>query len=288
MRRAVLGTGLAILACGFAFGQASGNLTFEVASVRPAAQGDRGFFRGGPGTPDPSQIVWNMPTLRTLLTVAYEIKDYQLNGPAWLDSEHYDIVAKVPAGATKEQVNVMWQNLLKERFGIVVHHESKEFQVDELVVAKGGVKLKETTIDPHAPPAVETGNSDKNGVPQMNGPGFMKTIQMGPNGLVGYVVARAQPLSQLATILGNQFRHPVVDKTGLTGKYDFNVEFTPEPSEVRLPPGAAPGPPGAEASEPGPNLVAAIEQQLGLRLVATKAMLDVVVVDKAEKVPTEN
>ncbi len=303
MRKALLCAGIAVFAGASVFGQAAESLTFEVASVKPAAPpepGGRFFFgsRGGPGTPDPGQITWSNATLKTLLTIAYDVKPYQVNGPAWLDTERYDIIAKVPEGSTKEQVNVMWQNLLKERFGVVVHHESKEFQVDELVVAKNGSKLKETTLDPNAPAAVEAGppKLDKNGSPEMNGPGLMMLIQVGATGgPVGHMVARAQTLSQLVTTLGNQLNRPVVDKTGLTGKYDFNLEYTPDLSGLRLPPGAALGPgpgpipaPGDNASEPGSNLAAAVQQQLGLRLVGSKAKLDVVVVDKAERVPTEN
>jgi len=300
MRRSLAG----LLVLGFAFGQATDNLTFEVASVKPAAPPQPGgpvFFgsRGGPGTPDPGQITSSID-LKNLLMTAYAVKNYQVNGPGWLDTERYDIVAKVPEGATTEQVNVMGQNLLKERFGLVLHHESKEFQVSELVVAKGGSKLKETTLDPNAPPPpLPSGpppptKLDKNGVPEMNRPGLMMMIQ--PNaaggGPVGRMVARAQPISGLAGILGNQLDGPVLDKTGLTGKYDFNLEYMPDLSRMPPPPpgfaGPAPGAPSTEASEPGSNLAAALEQQLGLRLVSNKAKLDVVVVDKAEKTPTEN
>jgi uncharacterized protein (TIGR03435 family) len=225
---------------------------------------------------------------------AYDVKNYQVSGPAWLDTEHFDILAKVPEGATEEQVKVMWQNLLRERFGVVVHHESKEFQVSELVVAKGGSKLKETTLDPNAPlpptptERTQTIKMDKNGLPEMNGPGLRMMMQAGTSGPVGRMVGRAQPISELATTLGNQLDRPVVDKTGLAGKYDFSVEYTPDLSRMPLPP---PGPAPAAATEagtPGSNLVSAIEQQLGLRLVSGKAKLDVVVVDKVEKTPTEN
>jgi uncharacterized protein (TIGR03435 family) len=98
----------------------------------------------------------------------------------------------------------------------------------------------------------------------------------------------------LATVLGNQLNRLVVDKTGLTGKYDFNLEYTPDLSRLPPPPpgltgpGPATGAPGTEASEPGSNLAAAIQQQLGLRLAPGKAKLDVVVVDKADKAPTQN
>jgi len=301
---------MAVFACAPAFGQATESLSFEVASVKPAAPPSadgRMFFgsRGGPGTPDPGQITWTNATLKTLLTIAYDVKNYQVNGPGWIDTERYDIIAKVPEGATKEQVGVMWQNLLKERFGMVVHHESKEFQVDQLQVARGGSKLKETTLDPNAPPPPPpTGppqgppKMDKDGFPEMNGPGLMMMIQMGATGApVGHMVARAQTLSQLATTLGMQLNRPVVDQTGLTGKYDFNLEYMPDLSRMPPPPGGPPGfvgpgpasgAPAGDASEPGSNLAAAIQQQLGLRLVSGKAKLDVVVVDKAEKVPTEN
>src|SRR5580692_877613 len=113
---------------------------FEVASVKPSAPvpPNGGVYfgppRGGPGTPDPGLITWSYATLKGLLMAAYDVKNYAVSGPAWLNTERYDIVAKVPAGAAREQVNRMWQRLLAERFGVVLHHESREFQVEELVV----------------------------------------------------------------------------------------------------------------------------------------------------------
>lgn len=296
---------LAVFACAV-FGQSTENLTFEVASVKPAAPSPEGRIfvggRGGPGTADPGQITRSNSTLKNLIMAAYDVRNYQVSAPAsitsWLDTERYDVVAKVPDGATKEQVNVMWQNLLKERFGLVVHHDSKEFQVEELQVAKGGPKFKETTLDPNAPPPLPSGQPgppklDKNGFPDLQGPGMIMMMQAGPTGPSAHMVGKAQPMSGLANLLGNQLNKPVVDKTGLTGKYDIQIEYTPDLSGMPIPPppGAGPGlGPAAstDASEPGSNLAAAIQQQLGLRLVSGKAKLDVIVVDKAEKVPTEN
>jgi uncharacterized protein (TIGR03435 family) len=298
MRQAPLIAGIAVLACASAFGQATENLTFEVASVKPAAppSGDgRVIFggRGGPGTPDPGQITWTNATLKTLLTIAYDVKNYQVNGPGWIDTERYDILAKVPEGATKEQVNVMWQNLLKERFGVVVHHDSKEFEANDLSVAKGGPKFKETTLDPNTPqvaPPSGPPKLDKNGFLDVQGRGMIMMMRVGPTGPSGQIVGRAQTMSELATLLGNQLNKPVVDKTGLTGKYDIQVEYTPDMNGTQMPPPGAEGRPatGAEASLPGSNLASAIEQQLGLRLAKSKAKLDMVIVDKAEKVPTDN
>jgi uncharacterized protein (TIGR03435 family) len=344
-----------------AFGQTASDLNklnFEVASVKKGAppqfgRGQEIAFgrRGGPGTADPGQITWSGATLKMLLTEAYDVKPYQVSGPSWLDTERYDIVAKVPAGTTKEQVQVMWRNLLADRFGVTLHHVSKVFPVDEMVPAKGGVKLKETTLDPKAvadssqdsagppPPGGVTARGpipggpppdggaigrvqiadgaggpppkgafpgapelDKNGVPQLTRPGVFMMMTIGPNGPTARMVGKAQTTEQLAARLGNQLGHPVIDKTGLTGKYDFVLEFTPDFNGRGLPPGPiglgpGPGPVSAgsdstqapRASDPaGATIIAALQQQLGLKLVATKAPLDMIVIDKAEKEPTEN
>jgi uncharacterized protein (TIGR03435 family) len=173
--------------------------------------------------------------------------------------------------------------------GLVLHHEPKEFQVEELVVAKGGLKLKETAEDltaplPPGPPKLKDG--------QLLSPGVVSTIFPSPNPRA-HTVARAQTISQLAAILSNQLNRPVLDKTGLTGKYDFTIDYNPGafvlPPQLGQPaPGAAAAAPGDNAGEPGPDLAAAVQQQLGLRLVASKATLDLVVIDKANKVPTGN
>jgi len=288
MARTIIRASLPAFACVFAFAQSIQGPTFEVASVKrspPPQPGARVFFgpaRGGPGTPDPGQITWTYATLRGLIMTAYDVKEYQVNGPAWLNTERYDIIVKLPGAATKAQVNVMWQNLLAERFGVRLHHDPKEFQVEELVVAKGGHKLQDTTVDPAeeldpGPPKF------KDGV--LNGPGYVTTIMA--NGQA-HSVAKAQPLSRLTAALGNVLHRPVIDKTGLTGKYDFSIDFKLDMRALGpLPGGLAPGA-GDSATDPGPDLAAAVEQQLGLRLVGSKAKLDVLVIDKADKVPTDN
>ncbi len=229
---------------------------------------------------------------------AYDLKTYQVNGPAWMNSERYDILAKVPAGATKEQVGAMWQNLLAERFGVALHHEPREFQVQELVVDKGGSKLKETDWDPAAPLPPGPPQRDKNG--GLASPGQVNMITPRENGASVHAVAKAQPISQLTALLANQLNLPVLDKTGLTGKYDYVIDFRmdrglalPIPplrpgSDQGAPPVATAAPTATNDSEPGPDIAAAVQRQLGLRLVKSKAMLDVVVVDKAEKVPAAN
>src|ERR1700722_14167194 len=144
------------IAC-VALEQSADSPAFEVAFVKrsaPVTPGRGVFFgpaRGGPGTSDPGQITWSYATLKGMLMTAYDVKNYQVTGPAWLDTERYEIAAKVAEGATKEQVRAMWRNLIAERFRVTLHHESKEFQVEELVIAKGGSKLKESTEEASEP-----------------------------------------------------------------------------------------------------------------------------------------
>ena len=116
---------------------------FEVASVKPMPPSPMFPETGGPGTTDPGQITWSGVRLRWLLKTAYDVELYQISGPAWLDTEPYMIVAKVPEGATKEQVALMWQNLLKDRFGVVVHHESRVFQGGGADAGEGIVQAEE-------------------------------------------------------------------------------------------------------------------------------------------------
>ncbi len=276
--------------------------TFEVATVKPATPPEPGKpmmmgIRGGPGSADPGQISANV-TLSMLLMNAYDVKAYQITGPPWLNMERYEVIAKIPPGATKDQVRVMWQNLLADRFGLTLHHQSKVFQVEEMQIAKAG-KLKETTLGanpPDAPPPAAglpftPPKMDKNGVPELSAPGLIMMMTMGPTGPSAHMVGKAQTTAQLAGMVGNELDRPVVDKTGLTGKYDFVLEFAPDPSRMRLPPGAPSPPPGSDANPTDPTgltIVGALQQQLGLRLASTKAPLDTLVIDHAEKVPTEN
>lgn len=274
--------------------------TFEVASVKqapPIQPGARAFFgppRGGPGTSDPGQIVWSYATLKSVLMTAYDVKTYQIAGPDWLASERFDFAVKIQSGSTKEQVAVMWQNLIAERFGLALHHEAKEFSVSELVVGKGGSKLKESTAVADAelpgPPKM-----DDNG--RLRSAGLVTRIMIGPKGAgVAHTYAKAQSLSMLTVMVGNQLGRPVLDKTGLTGKYDFELEFAPDLKGMALP---GPPPPSGDggagligpadnATEGAPDITTALQQQLGLKLVAGKAKLDVLVIDKVEKIPTAN
>ena len=293
----------AVLLCAAAPAQTPGSPTFEVASVKPAAPQEMGRMmvgmRGGPGTPDPTQVTFTNMSLTGLLTVAHGVREYQVNAPAWMDSARFDIVAKIPAGATKDDFKLMMQNLLAERFKLVTHKDSKEVPIYALLVGKNGPKLKESPKDsPPAEDAPAPGRGpigppqrDKNGFPVLRG-GRGNIIFGSPNGRLQMVGGHVT-MANLAANLSGQLGRPVIDMTGLTGEYDYQMEFTRE--GLTTPRGLPPPPPGeggrgpgADAGEPGPSIFTAVQDQLGLKLESRKGPMDLIVVDSCEKTPTEN
>jgi uncharacterized protein (TIGR03435 family) len=260
--------------------------SFEVASVRASTQQEKGPIgtSGGPGTRDPERYTGRGMPLRLYLCVAFATADcqQQISGPGWIDTEKYDVAANVPPRATKEQFQEMLQNLLVERFKLVLHHETKTLPVYELVIAKNGPKLKESLATPNAdpppdgPPAKLEKDPDGFPVLPLGRPGFVSSF--GP-GQLSHWTARQQPMSALARSLSfpNAAGRQVIDKTGLTGKFDFTLAY-----DMRVP--------GAPATDDTPALILedALEQQLGLKLVNARAPFDLVIIDRGEKVPTEN
>jgi len=257
---------------------------FEVASVKLAAPAPggraRSSMRGGPGTADPDRIIFTNVTLTSVLLRAYGVKPYQVSGPGWMGSDRYDITAKIPEGVTKQQVNLMLQRLLADRFHLALHHETKELQGYELVQGKGGLKLKRSTdAGPDVEPT-EAPKTDANGFPQLAAPGLVIMEGVRGKAVVSFLTAKAQPLSALTELLSKEFRLPVADKTGLTGKFDFTLEFAPEA------PGALPSENPEESA--AQNLTGAVPRQLGLKLEPKKIPVDILIIDRADKVPTEN
>jgi uncharacterized protein (TIGR03435 family) len=255
---------------------------FEVASVKPsrADMRVRSSMRGGPGTADAEQITFTNVTLMSVLARAYDVKNYQVTGPQWLSSERYDIAAKVAPGTTKEQFNLMLQNLVAERFHLALHHETKEFQGYELVVSRAGSKLKVSgESGPDQPEPTAAPQRDANGFPQLEGPGMLMMEGVKGRAVISYLTARSQSISALADRLSREFRMPIVDKTGLAGRFDFKLEYAPQ----------APGALTPDTTEEGAaNLLTAVQQQLGLKLNPAKIPLDVLIIDRADKVPTQN
>ena len=265
-----------MVACGFSQ-TATGDLAFEVASVKPSSSASGRFtLNGGPGTSDPGRIGYTNITLRRILPIAYEVRDYQISGPDWLDVLRFDIAAKLPDGTTKEQFQSMLRNLLALRFGMIVHRESKELPIFALLVAKNGPKLKAVVAATGEPAEEQLATirpaEGNDGFPRLSlpAPGLVIETRNGR----ARVTAREVPLTKFADLLSGQLGRPVVDMTDLNGNYSFVLYFAPE---------------GPNASDgPDPGIFSAVQEQLGLRLEARKAPVDLVVIDHAEKVPTGN
>jgi uncharacterized protein (TIGR03435 family) len=286
-----------------AVGQGKASTQFELASVRPAGP-DRdaaSSMRGGPGTSDPERITYERVSLLRLLSIAYGsatnnvltasnapsgLSWEQIVGPAWIASEQYSIAAKLPPGTTIEQVRLMWQGLLAERFNLKVHFTTNDFPVYELLVAQGGPKLR------------------KAGGPERQAPGF-PVLRPGDKRGISVVPPRTvrltfrdysikEFLEQLAFPLSSEGASgyegylaiaKVSDKTGLDGLYDFTFEFAGRWGSA----GGAflPPLPNGETGTAS-DLFSALQQQLGLRLEEKKTNLPVLVVDHVDRVPTEN
>ena len=274
MARAMTAAGFVFLTALGAFCQtAAAPAEFVVASVKAAPPPtSMGFLRvqmkDGPGT-----VNYDNVSLLDVLTKAYaSVKDHQIVGPDWLRSERYNIVAKIPPNTPKDRIPAMLQTLVADRFKMAVHRETKVLPVYALVAAKNGPKL-------HAADAEA---------------GFR--ISMGPK---GHHLNGKAPISGLVQALSRFMDRPVLDMTEIKGIFDIDLEWSPDPGE-RSPmmglggPGGGPRPEGGGEGKSAPDTVdaptvfVALQEKLGLKLEARKSPVEIIVVDRAEKVPTEN
>jgi uncharacterized protein (TIGR03435 family) len=257
-------------------------LTFDAASVKVASPPfHRVAMIGGPGTKTPDRINFENIGLGSIIAKAYDVKRYQIFGPDWLDSERYNVIATVAPGTTKEQFQLMLQNLLVDRFQLKLHRDTKEMAVYSLAVAKNGPKFKKAVLAlapavnnaPHEPPDFDKMAKDADGYPVL-GPG----MTMATAG--GYARAGNKAhMEWLVDMIASQTGRPVIDATGLTDEYDFLLSWIPQPPGVN---------PSVTDDPKGPDLFQALEQQLGLKLESKKAPIIVLVIDRAEKTPTPN
>lgn len=207
------------------------------------------------------QFAANNHTLKTLIAAAYNLNPRAISGgPDWVDSDHYDIVAKAPneVRPNLDDQMRMLRKLLADRFQLAFHREPKELHVYALTVAKGGPKLKESTDSPDAFPE---------GLPHL-------IFVVSP--LLVHLPGRNATMADLASVMQRAaLEYPVLDKTGLTKRYDFDLEFTPDETVF----GGALGKGSDDTGKPA--LLTAISQQLGLKLEATKGVVDALVIDHA-------
>lgn len=287
---------------------------FEVASIKPAVPLQQQINSGNIQRLLTQQVITdaridlNTLSLADLIAMAYRIKPYQLIAPDWTKSERYDVQATLPPGATKEQVPEMMQALLTERFKVKLHREKKPQPVYALLVSKDGHKLKPATAAPPVPddPNAQTLSlagqdvkisSDGRGgqVISTNGSGAMRVTTK--DGLIQMEMSKGT-MTQVAEMLGQFLDKPIIDQTELTGDYQIAIELSQEDilamamakaaaAGISMPalPAGAPG----QASTPsnGASIFTTV-QKLGLRLEPRNLPVDVIVIDSAEKTPTEN
>jgi uncharacterized protein (TIGR03435 family) len=265
---------------------------FEVASIKPSAPSadmrvNLGYHVDG------AMVTCSRLTLLDYIRMAWQIKDFQISGPEWLKSggDRFDIVGRLPEGGKPDQVRDMLKALLIERFHLQFHNESKDFPVYALVVLKSGIHMTENAVDDSdikgKPPTEVAASGGPEGVAIKLGKG---SFNFGNNTL--QVTKLDMP--NFANVLTRFVDRPVVDMTGLTGTYDFSFKLTDEDYMVmQIRAGLSAGvpmPPQAlkMLDIPSGDSLHSGLQSVGLKLDPRKAPLPVLVIDKADKTPTDN
>jgi uncharacterized protein (TIGR03435 family) len=219
--------------------------TFEVASIKVNSSGPSAsqfpFLNQGRLTAKNSPVRW-------ILEAAWDLSPPQITGPDWIDNDRYDMEGRTPEGVPDTEIKSMLQALLKDRFKLEAHIEMREMPVYNLVVAKGGPKIK--PFDPEHP-----------GQQPARVPGASMLVG-------GFEVPR------IAKALAGTAGRPVIDKTGLQGRYFFAIQYSQLGTNTE--------------TDGAPDLFGAVQQQLGLKLEPAKAQVEILVVDHLERTPTEN
>lgn len=229
---------------------------FEAASVKVSSPDEQVRMRREPG-----RLAITNFSLRAMVRYAYDVEDIQVSGgPAWFNSDRWDIIATAGQEITEAERRKMLQAVLNERFKMTIRHESKELPVYALVVARGGSKL--TPGAAANPERVELGVSGA-GMHQMRG--------------------QSVPLSTIAKVLTGQAGRIVLDRTGIVGSFDYRLEWVPDPANMPMINGAKPD--GSKLD--GASIFTAVQEQLGLKLESTKGPVEILVIERAEKA-TEN
>ena len=241
-------------------------LRFEVASIKPVKEGGKGGIQILPG----GRLKLEGFTLKNLISFAYDIREDRITGgPRWSGSAAYNIDAKpehaesadqgaaAPGTTSWQRMEHRLQVLLAERFGLAFHKDVKEGPIYALVVARGGAKLQPTTEAGDIPPSTMRSS--------------------------GSITGRAGTVRMLAALFSNWLQRPVEDRTGLTGRYDYKLEYAQETAPAgRGGPPDMPPEPGSSGSS-GPSVFTALQEQLGLKLESTRGKIVTIVIDRAER-----
>lgn len=253
----------------------SSSKKFEAASIKPGDPNERmAQIMMAPGG---RVNIKNLP-VRNLIMMAYQLRDFQVTGgPDWMRTDRYDIVAKSDdENVTPEQSREMMQNLLKERFQLVFHNETKELPVYNLVIAKNGPKLRETPESELPPPPPGNGRA----VGPLGGRASIRIERGAING-------QGMNMDLLANQLANNLGRSVINKTGLTKGYDIKLEWTPELGQGGALQREGGGDSAPTSAESGPTIFTALQEQLGLKLESAKGPVVIYVIDSLQR-PSEN
>ena len=248
---------------------------FEVASIKRNVSGDQNSsITQQPG----GRVVVTNNTLYNLIRNAYGIQRFELvpgkQVPSWIDSDRWDILAKEPEGAQQSVTQLRLRSLLEDRFKVVARREKREMPIYELVIVRNDGQLG-PKMKPSGDECERAAKARAAGEPPAMPPGGF----CGTRANNGVVSMRGVPLANFVRNMGGMTGRFVIDKTGLTGPYDLDLQWSPDPSFA--------GPAAPPGQGDGASLFAALQEQLGLRLVATKGPVEVLVLDSAER-PTED
>jgi uncharacterized protein (TIGR03435 family) len=248
MLRKILTASFVALVASHLYGQTSNE--FEVATIKPAPpqSGPRTHTRISTDT-GTGKLTYANVNLKEAIGQAYKVQQYQISGPDWLEADRFDIVARFPPRSEAEKVPLMLQALLADRFKLNLHRETKELPVYSLTVARNGPKFKKS----------ETASG----------------ITTNSSRTEWHVVAKVS-MERFAEFLTSEAGRLVLDKTGLPGSYEVTLDWAPD--------GAPTGTDGVAL----PSLFTALQEQLGLKLVSTKAPVETLVIDHVDRTPAEN
>jgi len=222
-------------------------LAYEAATIKANGSGSNSSSTNG----SKGQIVFTNVTLKRLIESAYDVKPLQVIAPSWTEGVRFDITAKYPPDTNRADRSQMLRTLLHERFQLETHPETKELPGYTLVVGKGGPKMR--------PIVTEDSNSNSHG-----------------DGRATLLTAKGVTTAQLADFLTRELGEFVVDRTGLAGKFEFEMRWARDQQAAAADP------------DPAPSIFTALQEKLGLKLQPQKVPVSMVVVDKVEKAPTEN
>ncbi|HEY1184612.1 MAG TPA: TIGR03435 family protein [Bryobacteraceae bacterium] len=248
----------AFLAPGCVLGQQpSAKVGFEVASIRPSTPAPDGNVRVWMST-DAGMLRYSNVSLKDCIRVAYDVKEFEIQGPDWIGSTRFDIIAKLPTGSSESQIPGMLQAMLAERLKLAVHRDTKATAIYELVAVKGAPALK--PVDVPANTGTSVAMDESSGI---------------------HLTAPSATLATLAELISRFVQHPVIDMTGIQGHYDFDLVFSGQTMRQGR------SMEEDDISQSGVSIYDSL-RRYGLKLELRKSPLEVLVVDHVEKMPTEN